>query len=467
MSLHRQFSSLMMVSLAAGAWTVARPLQAQQTEKLAAKSPPAAVPPGSTVTFDDAISIALKQNIGVRQAENASDLSDANVRQQKQQLLPDLRLSVSGSDALGRNFSQTDGAIVNQQTQSLSSGLSSSLTVWDGGKTQASIRSAQASADASESDLTRAKQTAVFTVASDYVALITDQEQLKVQQDNLNAQQAQLDLIQKLVDGGTRPVSDLYQQQATVASAKLAIAQAQRSVELAKVDLIQALQLDPAGTYDFVAPAVSAADTSKTYNLDDLLAKAYANRPDLTAEQSRVSAAGQDVKQAKAAKMPTISVTGGYSSAYSSASDIGFTNQLNQRQGGSIGVGVSIPLFDRGAASAAEQKAEIAQQNEQLSLDNAKQTIALEVRRAYLDEISAKDQLTAANAQLAAAKLAVDMTQKRYEAGAATLVEVTQARSQQTQAASAVVTARYNLVLQQSVMSYYTGELDPATAKLG
>ena len=100
-------------------------------------------------------------------------------------------------------------------------------------------------------------------------------------------------------------------------------------------------------------------------------------------------------------------------------------------------------------------------------MSQQKQTIALDVRRAYLDFTSAKQQLTAATAQLAAAQKAVEATQARYKVGAATLVEVSQAHAQEVQAASAVLSARYNLVLQQSVMAYYTGELDPATLSLG
>ncbi|HXD48899.1 MAG TPA: TolC family protein [Gemmatimonadaceae bacterium] len=450
-----KYPYLLVAALAAGAL---RPLPAQQ-----APSPPA----GQPITFDDAIAIALKQNIAVRQAANAADLSDATVKQQKLQLLPDLRLSVSGADNVGRNFSQSDGAIVNQQTQSLSSGLSTSLTLFDGGRTRSSINAAEATSDASDKDLTRAKQTAVFTVASDYVTLANQQEQLRVQQENLTAQQAQEKLIKQLVDAGTRPVSDLYQQQATVASAQLAVTQANTNVELAKVDLIQALQLDPAGTYDFVAPKVAVTDTSRTYSLDSLMATAYASRADLGAEAARVDASQQSVKAAAASKLPSISVTGSYSSAYSSAADLGIADQLNQRRGGSIGLGISIPIFDRGAASIAEQRAQIDADNEKLALDNEKQTIALEVRRAYLGQQSAKDQLTAAQAQLDAATQAVSMTQARYQAGAATLVEVTQARAQYVQAASAAATAKNNLVLQQAAMQYYTGQLDPEHASLG
>ena len=458
MTLPRVF---LMTALAA---TVASPLMAQQKQA----GPPAN--DNQTVTFSDAIAMALKQNVSVKQAENAAQLGDATVKQQKMQLLPNLQFNVTGAENVGGSLAQSAGAaagILNQQTQSLSSGVSTSLTLFDGGKTLSNIRAAEASDDASSKDLTRAKQTAVFTVASDFVALSNQQQQLAVQQENLTAQEAQLDLVQKLVDGGKNPVSDLYQQQATVASAKLAVAQASSAVELAKVDLIQALQLDPAGTYNFVAPTVSAADTSAAFNLDSLLAKAYANRADLGAQESRVDAANQSVKAAAAERLPTISVSGGYNSAYNSAIDPGILSQLGQRQGGSVGIGVSIPIFDRGAASLDKQKAQLDANNAQLTLESDKQSVALDVRRAYLNEISAKEQLSASAAQLAAAKQATDMTEKRYEVGAATLVDVTQARAQQVSAASAQATAKNNLVLQQAVMSYYTGDLDPARMTLG
>jgi outer membrane protein len=88
--------------------------------------------------------------------------------------------------------------------------------------------------------------------------------------------------------------------------------------------------------------------------------------------------------------------------------------------------------------------------------------VAVDVKRAYLSYQSAGEQLAAAQAQLTASNLAVTTSQQRYQAGAGTLVELTQARAAQVQAASAVVSARYGLVFQQALMSYYTGELDPA-----
>jgi outer membrane protein len=416
---------------------------------------------GTPITFEDAVQIALKQNITLAQAQNAVASDAASVRGAKLSFLPNLQLSTSGSQTYGRNFSETTGDVLNRNNQSLNAGISSSVTLFNGMQNVATLHEAEKNQDASELDLTRAKQTTVFTVASNYLSIITAQGQLKVQQENLASLRAQEDEIKKMVDAGARAISDLYSQQASTAAAKLAVVNAQHDLELGKVDLIQTLRLDPKVTYDFIAPTVNDTATT-TYDLDSLTARAYAQRADLSAEAARVDASAQGVKVANAGWWPTISLTAGYNSAYTSATQLSLLDQFNQQRGGSIAIGVSIPIFDRGQTSVDAQKAKIQEDNAKLALDAQKQEVALEVKRAYLNYQSAGEQLAAAQAQQSASDLAVKTSQQRYQAGAGTLVELTQARAAQVQAASAVVSARYGLVFQQALMSYYTGELDPA-----
>ncbi|HEX8696833.1 MAG TPA: TolC family protein [Longimicrobium sp.] len=151
----------------------------------------------------------------------------------------------------------------------------------------------------------------------------------------------------------------------------------------------------------------------------------------------------------------------------SSASDPAFADQLDQHRGGSLSLGVSVPVFDRGATRAATQRAELQVDNARIELEAQKNAVALEVRRAYLDHQAAQAQLEAAQAQLRATDPALTTSRERYRAGMATLVEVTQARATQVQAASTVVAAQYTLVLQRTLIAYYTGDLDPASATLG
>jgi outer membrane protein len=424
--------------------------------------------PSQTITFDDAIRIALRQNTTLLQANNSAALSSATVRQQRLSFLPDLRFTTNTGQNYGRTFSEDEGRIIDQTTQSVNAGVSSSVTLFNGLTNVASLRSAQLSEDAGERNVKRAEQTVAFTVASNFLALVQQQEQLRVQRENLAAQEAQEKQIKAFVDAGSRPISDLYQQQAAVAAARSQVVNAERAFELAKVDLIQTLQLDPRGSYAFAPPALdTASKANATFSLDSLLTRALGQRSDLFAQQSLVSAASQNVKASNGSRWPSLSLSAGYNSAYSSATSIGFTDQLNQRRGGSIAIGLSIPLFDRGTTDLAAQRAQIAEDNARLDLKDRQQQVGLEVRRAYLDYRAATQQLDAAEAQLRAAALALQASQQRYNVGAATLLEVTQARATQLQGASALVTARYGLLFQRTLIGYYIGDLDPRAVTIG
>ncbi len=423
-------------------------------------SAPLAGQQARTITYGDAISIALEQSAGVRIAENAVSADAATVRQSRMQFLPNLQVSTSGAQSYGRGFDQGAGSVTTQSTQSVNAGVSSSVVLFDGNARSAQLRAAELGRDASTASLARARQTAVFQVASGFTALQSAQEQLRVRREDLAARQAEQAQIQALVNARTRPISDLYQQQANVAAARAQVVQAERAVELAKTDLVQTLQLDPRGAYDFPAAAPASVGGAAALSLDSLVDRALANRADLTALQREQDAAQQGVRAARASALPSVSVSAGYNTAFNSAADAALLDQFNDRRGGSVSVGVSVPLFDRGATAAATQRASIAADNARIALETQRNAAAIEVRRAYLDRQAAQAQLEAAEAQLTAAQRALEASQERYRAGAAVLLEVTQARAAQVEAASAVATGRGNLLLQNTVIAYYVGDLN-------
>lgn len=435
------------LALASAALLGAAPLVAQQGAR--------------TITYGEAIGIALEQSSGVRIAENAVTSDEATVRQNRMQFLPNLSLSTSTSQSYGRGFDTGASAVTTQSTQAINAGISSSMVLFDGNARRAQLRAAELGRDASQSDLLRARQTAVFQVASGFTTLQSAQEQLRVRREDLTAREAEQAQIQALVNARSRPISDLYQQQANVAAARAQVVQAQRAVEIGKTDLVQVLQLDPRGAYDFPAVAAGSVGAPVTLPLDSLVDRALANRPDLEALERQQDAAQQGVRAARASALPQVSVSAGYNTAFNSAADAALLDQFNDRRGGSVALGVSVPIFDRGQTAAATQRANVAVDNARIALETQRNAAAIEVRRAYLDRQAAQAQLEAAEAQLTAAQRALDASQERYRVGAAALLEVTQARAAQVEAASAVVTARSNLLLQNTVIAYYTGDLTP------
>ena len=434
-----------------------------------AGAPAAAAQPGRTITFGEAVSIALRQNGTLRQAVNAAALDTVSVRLQKMQFLPSVQLSTSTSQSLSpfaRSSTAGSSTVGNVTSTAVSAGVSTSLVLFNGGANRAQLAQARLSQQAGGQTVERTRQSVVFTVVSNYLALTGNQEQLRVRRETLASEEALLGQITAFVQAGRRPIADQYQQQAAVAAARLAVVQAQNAVELGKVDLIQTLQLDPRGSYDFQPPPAGAA-AAPAGSLDALLDRALGGRADLAAAQSEVAAAGQGVRAARAARLPTVSVSAGYNANLNSTNELSVFDQFAQRQGGSVSVGVSLPLFDRGATAAETQRAQIAQDNARIALQNQQQQVALEVRRAWLDWQAAQQALAAAQAQLTAAEQSLEATRQRYQAGVGTLVELTQARSTLAQAQSQLVAARYDLVFQRTLVDYYVGSLDPDAVSIG
>jgi outer membrane protein len=439
------------VALGVALAACARTAQAQDTARVR--------PPSRTITLPQAISIALSENNAIRFARNNTALDSLSVRLARNAFLPNLSAT---SQASQRALSGSQG----QNSFGANGNLSSNITLYNGGQNRNILRQAQQNLQASGFDLGRTRQLVVFTVASDFLNLITQQEQLRVQQENLTAQEEELRQLQEFVNRGTRPIGDLYQQQAAVASTRLALANARRATENAKVDLIQELVLDPRVEWVFETPVANGPAAQQSFRLDSLVDVALRQRVDIQAQLFRVRAAETEVAIARGGRLPTVTGSAGFGSDFTTTGDQGLFQQLDARRGGSIGVGVQVPIFDRGAVSVARQRAQVLLENELLTLRDAEQSVALEVRRAYLDYLAAEEQLAASTAQQEAAALALRAAQARYQVGSSTFIEVTLARAQLIQAQSAVVSSRSAVVFQQALMSYYTGVLDPSTVRL-
>lgn len=432
---------------------LARGLDLQQT-----------VAPADTqrISFAAAVAIALQQNTDIARAVNAEELERAAVTQAKMQFLPDLRLGLSASQSYSRDTDSTGLASGWNSNGSVRGGLSSGVVLFDGFANVASLQGAGLGADASQQETERVRQTVVFTIITGYLTMIEAHEQVRVREEDLAAQQKQEELVDALVAGGERPVSDLYQQQASVAAARLALVEAKNSYDLSRVDLVQALQLDPARDYEFEIPPLPSVSTAEPpVDRAALLAQAFELRPDLRAQDLLLRSAGKDEQVAASGWWPTLSLSGDYGTSYRSETELGFHDEVDRNQSASVGLSLSLPLFDRLDTKLATERARIGVRNAELAVLDLRQAVALQVRRAVLDRDAAIERLAAAEAREAASAKALESTQQRYSAGAATLYEVTLARADYVAATSESVSARYNLLWQKRLLDYYVGDLEP------
>jgi outer membrane protein len=419
---------------------------------------PVSVHAAQVITLDDAIGVALERNVTLLQAHTAAQLSDVAVSAATLHFLPNLSITTTGTRNYGRYYSSASGGFINDTTNSMSPGASSGVTLFTGLRDVSALRQAKLTSQASQLDLSRARETTVFTVVSNFLSLILQQEQLQVQRENLAAEMTLEEQIRQYVTAGTRARADLYQQQANVAAARLSVIQVENAAELSKVDLLRTLQLDPIQTYDFQVPEIETIYRDDSTTLQDLVAVALSRRLELQAEEARVKALEQGVHVASSGYWPTVSLSAGYGSSYTSAFPQGLHYQLDEYRNGSLSLNVSVPLFDSGVTRSAVRRAQLDVRNERITLDSQKHEVELQVKSVYLNYHAAGDELTAAQAQQHTAQLAVQSAQERFKAGTAILVEVSQERMSYVLAQSALATARYNLALQSVQMKYYLGQ---------
>lgn len=415
------------------------------------------------ISFDDAVAIALERNVTILRAQNNLELQELTVTSERADFLPNLNLSTGGSRNYGLFIDNTTFEQRTSITDGLSANASSGINLFNGFADVAGVRSAQAQLVGQEYAFERTKQTVVFNVIQRYLDVIVAHENIRVREEDVAAQQRSLDQIQEFVNVGTRPISDLYQQQAILASSEAQLLTAESNYQLSQTRLIQVMQLDPLGEYTFETPSVDDIDTVvRPLNAEAMLRTAFELRPDLRSQEMNIESAAQGIRMARAGQLPSLSLNGSVGTSWSSARRELFTfgEQFENNRSERIGISLNIPLFNRFNTRTNIERSKVQFVNAQLDLENAQQNVALEVRQAYQDYLTAAKRLDVTEKQVTSAGQALRVVQERYNLSDATLVELTQAQSAFTNAASQRIQAVFQFHFQERLLSYYQGNLD-------
>ena len=409
------------------------------------------------IDLDRAIRIALDRNTDLQRQMNQVSLNQTTVDQARAQLYPDLNLSISPSERFGRTFDQTIGTIENQRSESLSLRASSNLNLFNGFADQSTLKSARLGLNASQEDLERTRQTVAYEAASRFFTLFATDELIQVEEEDIASQRQQLERIEAYWEQGTRARADVLQQEAALASAELRLVNAESSRDLAELRLKEILQINPLGEMEFTGPSLDNLTTERIdYRADQLFREALERRPDLKSQELQIAAAEEQIREARSGLLPKLNLSLGVGTSYSSLNQLStFSDQLlDLNPDASIGLTLSIPIFDRARTKSSVERARVQVKNEQLALENLEQDVALAVQRALLDYQTALKRLEVTTAQQAAATEALAAMEARYDNGASTFVELSQSRAQQVDAAGSWIEAVYDVELARLAVEF-------------
>ena len=432
--------------------------------------------PEQVLSLEQAVTIALKNNPGFAQQVNNMKSAEVTVSQQRADFYPNLQLEASGSERFDTSQEDSTDSAESRSVTSLNVELSSSINLFNGFADVAALKNSELLLQAEIESLSRSEQTLVFKTISQCIQVLTYQELIHVEEINLEENNELLERIEAFYGAGKIPISDMYQQQAETKQAELDLLEAQHSLKVSKLLLMQIMGMVPTTDYqvsplDFDILPLMAPDTDTT----QLTVLALGNRSDLKAQERQVQAAGQQIREAEAGHLPTVDLSVSLGTDYSGLSDeTQFSEQFNDfldefaddNLNSTIGITFSVPIFDRSLTRNEIAKARIEKRNEQSLLEEKKLQVGLEIAEALQNYQKTEKQVDVFESKLTYARQALHSYEERYRVGASPLIELTDARNQYVQATFERVQAKYDLVTQEVAVAYYLGNMKQMLATL-
>lgn len=415
-------------------------------------------PAQRVMTLAQCIDYAVSHNVNVKRYAN-------NVEQQKVQLstarnsrLPDLTAGASQSFNFGRGLN-SENAYVNRNTQSTGFNLQTSVPLLTGGRIPNEIAMSRLNLQAATADLEHARQSIALQVATAYLQAVYAAEVVKVQEAQVAFSKIQEDRISKLFNAGKSPESDVVEAHSQVAQDEMGRTQAKCDYKLAMLDLSQLLELSSPDSIEIVAPQGETSPTLPPLP-DRIFARAEGIKPEIQAEKLRLQAAEKNIRIAKAALYPTLSLGAGLSSEYYKTSGYqaaSFSKQLSDNFNKSIGLSLNIPIFNRLATRNSIRQAKLQQSEQALQLDETKKTLYKEIQQAYYNAVNAQAKYESALAARKAAESNFNMMTGKFENGRANATELEEAKTKRANAITSTLQAKYEYILRMKIIEFYEG----------
>jgi len=419
--------------------------------------------PARPLTLPDLVDTALCANPATAVAYAASRSAAANVGIARASELPSVSASVgptlSRTDYLsGQQFTTVTGQSFGATSRSTDLGSSASLALsyllFDFGGRAARTDAARASQRAALAQVADSAQSVALTTVTAYDSLLANNGAVAAARATVAFNRSSFDLADAKRRAGVSTPADALQARTALAQAELTLRQAQGNAATAAGQLAVAIGQPPTTVLALApAPALGAADVL-TRDVATLIADAERLRPDLATARANRDSAQAQVRATRSDTRPSVGVN--------VQDNLGYANSSTDSNRASVGVTLSLPLFDgysrtyrvaQARAEADRQAALLEQTRQQAGLDVYTQATALRTAIAVL--ATARELINSATAS-------ADIAQGRFRAGVGTFTDLLNAQSALANARQQLVSADFGVRDAQARLARAVGQIGDA-----
>lgn len=180
-------------------------------------------------------------------------------------------------------------------------------------------------------------------------------------------------------------------------------------------------------------------------------------RPEIESGELNVSAAELDVKIARSAYIPSLALSAGIGTSHTSGTDFTFGEQIKNGWNNSVGLTLSVPIFNNRQTKSAVQKAELQLESTRLDLAETRKELYKTIENRWLDAYSAQQQYIAASEQVRSAQTSFDLVSGQFNLGMKNTVELLTEKNNLLSAKQQMLQAKYMAVLNIQLLRFYQG----------
>ena len=411
-------------------------------------------------TLQQCIDYAMEHNTGILQSQLQQQNADYQLKMSQNAWLPTVSANASEGFGFGQSPSYT-GVYVSDNSSSASVGLNVSMPLFQGLNIYNNTKADQLNLQATTQDLEAAKRDLSLAIMAYYMDVVYCKELKGVAERQLELSENQHQRTQELFEVGKVPESNVYESAAQVASDRASLTEAENNLMLRLLDLTQAMEIDNIEDFDVVAPdRFMAEDELPLASAQTTIQHALNHQPEMLSAQYKLEQAQYELKAAKSAWYPSLSLYGGYSNGYyhyftDGSTNVPLSEQIKTNGRTQIGVSLNIPVFNGMQTKYRVKMTELGIDNQQLNIENTSKKLKKEIQQAYYNAVAARQKYVAAENSLTSSQLAYEYSQAGYEAGKSTLMELNESKNRLYKAESSMLQAKYEYLYRCKVMDFY------------
>lgn len=404
----------------------------------------------------DCIKYAVENNITIKEAQLTKQSADVNLKQAEYSRFPSLSASVSQKATNGSSIDPITSNYVSQVIHSTNAGIGTQLTLYNGNYINNTIKQNELLVKQNEFFVSEAKNNILLSVTEAYLQALYYKEAITVAENTVSSSKEQIAQMQTKFKAGAVAKLDVADLETQLSNDEVTLITEKNNYRQQLISLKQLLELDPLSDFDIETPDLPQAQLINP-DLKSVYETAVGNMPEIKSAKTQIDISQILLNKAKAGYLPTLSLSAGLYSGYTSTQDINFWTQMDGNFYQTVGLSLNIPIFSNYQNKAAVENAKIDIEKAKIASVSESKQLYLKIESAWQNAQSAQSQLEAATALKSSSQLAYEMAQKKADAGALSSPDLIVSKNTYLSAQQQYLQAKFSVALYYQLLQFYQG----------